>query len=156
MLQLYYFMNFFMNLLVTCFNRVILKSIDVKWARNLNFYHRVLRGEKDTCENSSNLVDRIDRTKIINLFGFSSYYSFLKLWFSIFETRNSQTLNIPNRNVRTPTTSDCFGTNCWRWPRTHASNRVLPPSREKCNPSIWKKNLTKSTILENRFNDLPI
>jgi hypothetical protein len=30
-----------------------------------------------------------------------------------------------------------------------------PPSRQKCNPNIWEKNLTKSAILENRSSYLP-
>jgi hypothetical protein len=46
-----------MNLLVTCFSRVVLKSIELKRDGNLNFYNRVLRGDNDTYENSGNSMD---------------------------------------------------------------------------------------------------
>jgi hypothetical protein len=39
-------------------------------------YHKVLRRDKETYENSSDSVDQMDQAEIIDLFGFGSYYVF--------------------------------------------------------------------------------
>jgi hypothetical protein len=122
-----YFLNVSMNLLVTCFSWVVIKSIDLKWVGNLNFYHRVLRGDKDTYENSVNSVDRIVRTEIIDLVGSVHIILCKNFGPHFIQTRNSQTPNRLNQNDRidrTPTPSHGWN-HIWFWEYSNPQHTKL-------------------------------
>jgi hypothetical protein len=62
-------------------------------------FELVLRGRDGTYKNLVNSVDRIDRTEIISLFGFGSYYAFYNFGPHFSKTtQNFLTLNRPNQN----------------------------------------------------------